>query len=200
MQAAIANIQPVISELEALMASNPSLADRLGEIKNRIQEMVQQIVGAHNAELNVVRSSAEIDDLTQLGNRRGWENTVARHEQDPNVGVVFLDLNGLKLVNDTMGHEAGDELIQKASDCIRASIRPTDYAARIGGDEFVILYTNYPANVGALQGSISRIRQHFDSAEIKVSVGGALRHEASTMQGVIILADNRMYENKRSMK
>lgn len=193
-------IQPVISELEDLIASNPSLAEKLGSIKSQIQEMIQAMVGTHKAEMNVFRSAAEVDGLTQLGNRRGWESKINEYLSDKDVAVMFLDLNGLKIVNDTQGHEAGDQMIKQASDCIRASIRPTDYAARIGGDEFVILYTSYLAGAETLQNSIQRVKQQFASSGIKVSVGGALRTEGSTLKEVIALADARMYEEKRSRK
>jgi len=193
-------IQPVIAELEELIASNPNLADKLGNIKNQIQEMIQAMVGSYKAEMNVFRSAAEVDGLTQLGNRRGWESKTTEYLDDTDVAVVFLDLNGLKIVNDTQGHEAGDQMIKQASDCIRASVRPTDYAARIGGDEFVILYTNYPASAETLQNSIYRIKQQFAGADIKVSVGGALRSEGETLKDVIALADSRMYEEKRSRR
>lgn len=193
-------IQPVIAELEDLIASNPNLAGKLNRIKDQIQEMVQAMVGIYSAELNVIRSAAEIDDLTQLGNRRGWESIIKHHVNDSDVAIVFLDLNGLKIVNDTQGHEAGDRMIKRASDCIRASIRPTDYAARIGGDEFVILYTNYPGSAETLQNSICRVKHNFEGADIKVSVGGALRHEGTTLHDVIALADARMYEEKRSRR
>ena len=55
---------------------------------------------------------------------------------------MFIDINGLKEVNDYLGHEAGDELILSIVDIIKANIRDTDFVARLGGDEFLIIFNN----------------------------------------------------------
>jgi diguanylate cyclase (GGDEF)-like protein len=91
-----------------------------------------------------LRQQAVIDDLTGLLNRRGWceaaERGLARaaRARKP-VGLVLLDLDGLKELNDSMGHDEGDRLLRDTADRMRATFRAGDVLARLGGDEFVAL-------------------------------------------------------------
>jgi diguanylate cyclase (GGDEF)-like protein len=81
------------------------------------------------------------DGLTGLANRHllGERLHDALHDGSGPVGILFIDLDDFKTVNDTLGHEAGDELLVSVAARIRGAIRPTDLAARLGGDEFAIL-------------------------------------------------------------
>jgi len=85
---------------------------------------------------------AREDPLTGLINRGELLRQLAALDTEsggPHVGVIFLDLDGFKLVNDTRGHQVGDELLVAVARRIRAAVRPEDCLARIGGDEFVVL-------------------------------------------------------------
>ena len=91
-----------------------------------------------------LKRRALIDDLTSLYNRRGFfylgEHTLSLAERnDTKQFVMFADLDGLKLVNDTRGHEAGDRYIVQAADFLRKFFRESDIIARIGGDEFAVI-------------------------------------------------------------
>ena len=91
--------------------------------------------------------AAESDPMTGLFNRRGWDRYMEIEEArfrrfgDPGA-VLVVDLDGLKEVNDTLGHQAGDELITLAASGIRDTICDGDVAARLGGDEFGIIASN----------------------------------------------------------
>lgn len=190
------DFHPIIADLEALIAAHPAMAQKLQDIKTRITNLV----GGFANEMKDVRNIAEVDDLTKLGNRRGWEAKCREYTSRDDVAVMFLDLNGLKTVNDEQGHDAGDDLIRRAADCIRTSIRGNDYAARIGGDEFVILLTNFPASKDALTNSLDRVRSNFNNDAIKVSIGAVARNETTSFAAMVALADSRMYQDKRSQK
>ncbi len=88
-----------------------------------------------------------VDDLTGLGNRRAFDETIAREisravrDKTPLVLVVF-DLDRFKPINDTYGHKGGDEMLKSLARIIRAAIRENDFAARYGGDEFVLVLSN----------------------------------------------------------
>ena len=93
-----------------------------------------------------LRREAVIDDLTGLLNRRGWEDNARRElarasRADMPVALVMIDLDGLKELNDTLGHEEGDRVLSETGDRLRRALRATDVVARLGGDEFAALLT-----------------------------------------------------------
>ncbi|MEO7837539.1 MAG: diguanylate cyclase, partial [Acidimicrobiales bacterium] len=104
----------------------------------------------------------------------------ARREE-ANVALLFLDLDGFKAVNDSLGHDAGDELLIVVADRLRAVLRPSDTAGRLGGDEFVVLCDRMADNL-AVENLVGRVEQAVAlpcmirgvSVEIRVSVGVAV--------------------------
>ncbi len=85
------------------------------------------------------------DPLTKLFMRDVFLDSLARalrmaHEQNHKIAIVFIDLDGFKALNDTFGHMAGDAVLAAVADRLRACLRPTDILARMGGDEFAILF------------------------------------------------------------
>ena len=95
---------------------------------------------------NRLRREAVVDDLTGLLNRRGWEVTARRElgragRAGMPVALVTIDLDGLKELNDSQGHEEGDRVLRETGDRLRRALRATDVVARLGGDEFAALLT-----------------------------------------------------------
>jgi diguanylate cyclase (GGDEF)-like protein len=82
---------------------------------------------------------ARTDELTGLANRAGFEAAARARLTEPGQGLLYVDLDSFKLVNDTAGHAAGDRLVQSLAGLLRAELRPADLLARIGGDEFAVL-------------------------------------------------------------
>jgi diguanylate cyclase (GGDEF)-like protein/putative nucleotidyltransferase with HDIG domain len=104
----------------------------------------RQIERIREQELARLTQEALTDSLTGLGNHRAFHEDlrreIARRARSGSCfSMVMLDLNGLKQINDTLGHQAGDERIRALADCLRATIRATDSAYRIGGDELMVL-------------------------------------------------------------
>ncbi|MEZ4266989.1 MAG: GGDEF domain-containing protein [Myxococcota bacterium] len=85
-----------------------------------------------------LRDEAELDPLTTLANRRGLNAQLA-HQSGRQGGLLMIDLDKFKLVNDQWGHEAGDRVLQEVAERLRSSVRPGDLAARFGGEEFVVV-------------------------------------------------------------
>src|SRR5690606_8839399 len=96
-------------------------------------------------EVTAVRTEARIDLLTGLGNRRAWEEALAEAERALSVGtmrrvgVIMADLNDLKRTNDTLGHDAGDDLLRTMGRLFAATAPDGSVTTRIGGDEFALL-------------------------------------------------------------
>jgi len=151
-------------------------------------------------ELERAELAAESDALTGLLNRRGWDRYMEIEEArfrrfgDPGA-VIVIDLDGLKKVNDTDGHQAGDELIKRAASVITDSVRDCDIAARLGGDEFGIIASNVvPSDCEAL---VSRILEGFHDAGVSGSIGHAAYTVIAGFPGAVAAADEAMYTEKK---
>ena len=140
-----------------------------------------------------VRRMAQTDELTGLLNRRGFADSVAllfAGESGSAGAVAFVDLDGLKLVNDLHGHDAGDRLIVDVAEILRTALRPDDVLARHGGDEFTIFSPGMDAEV--LE---ARLALAIGS---RGSVGTAALTAADQMQAALLTADGQMYQMKRA--
>ena len=149
---------------------------------------------------------AHTDPLTGLTNRRGFEIELEGLLSDPvgagHAALFFLDLNGFKLVNDRLGHRAGDDALRVIADRLRSLTRAHDTVARVGGDEFVILARQVGADPAAAQ-----LAERFGQAllrppgapdvVVRASVGVAVPQAGDTAQALIERADRAMYAAKR---
>jgi len=144
------------------------------------------------------------DPLTGLYNRIYFEEEMSRIEKTRygTVGILSCDVDGLKLVNDTLGHDQGDRLLAAAARVIRGSFREGDLAARIGGDEFAIILPN--TTESAVENACQRIQEAVESYNavtpelpLSISVGFAIRNGShKNLKDVFKEADNHMYRKK----
>lgn len=150
--------------------------------------------------------AARRDALTELANRRAWSEAVARaaiefeaDRQGTTVSVLVADLDGLKLVNDLLGHDAGDDLIRTAAAVLRTAAPPEALVARLGGDEFGILLVNHPMSAEAL---VTAVREAaaatppVHGCSVAVSVGIASCPPIGTVEEAITTADQRAFVDK----
>jgi diguanylate cyclase (GGDEF)-like protein/PAS domain S-box-containing protein len=144
------------------------------------------------------------DPLTGLYNRIYFEEEMSRIEKSryDTVGIISCDVDGLKLVNDTLGHNQGDNLLVAAAGVIKGSFREGDLVARIGGDEFSVVLPN--TTEPAVENACQRIQEAVASYNttnpelpLSISVGFAVSHGAhKSLKDLFKEADNNMYRKK----
>ena len=143
--------------------------------------------------------------LTKLYNRSFFTEELNRLERSilRPVSCIFLDMNGLKEVNDQLGHDVGDGLLRRVGSVLTQAIQNTTYtASRIGGDEFVILMpgTDETAVLVMLQ-TIQELfnidNQYYSSQPISMSFGSATTLENESIEAMLKRADQQMYQRKK---
>ncbi|MDX6546940.1 MAG: hypothetical protein QOG33_490 [Gaiellales bacterium] len=154
------------------------------------------------------------DKLTGLPNRAMFEQHLelvlvrARHDGNA-AGLLYMDLDCFKQVNDTLGHEAGDELLQQVALRLRQAARSGDLVVRLGGDEFVVVLGDLPADVAATVAAAvaQRVQDAFGTPFVlggreltaSASIGVALfPDDAAGAKALVTAADTGMYASKRS--
>jgi diguanylate cyclase len=150
------------------------------------------------------------DHLTGLPNRALFQDRVshALMRSDGREGVLavlYIDLDGFKEVNDTLGHAAGDQLLCNVAERLRACVRPADTAARLGGDEFAILLEDVPSEAQVLiiaQRIVDSLAVPFmigsEEEQVGGSIGVAFNHRNDTVDSILRNADVAMYSVKTS--
>lgn len=135
------------------------------------------------------------DSLTTLYNRNKYMQTVTANKQKTvqNVGIAYMDLNGLKEINDKYGHEAGDALIRKAAQIIRKVF--SDCAYRIGGDEFVVLVPEIESTV--FEEKITSLQEEMKQQKVSISIGKRWEGSCSDLEILLKEADQLMYLAKQ---
>ncbi|EKD28214.1 MAG: diguanylate cyclase with PAS/PAC sensor [uncultured bacterium] len=155
-----------------------------------------------------------VDELTGLSNRRGFFN-LAEHEikraqrQKAKMMMLFIDMDNMKNINDTLGHKEGDKALKDLSDILKNTFRRSDIIARLGGDEFVVLVSesDFTAQDAILNRLNKQIEQYNKKSRdslwpIKISVGISEYDYTSSLSidELIAEADKKMYEIKQNRK
>jgi diguanylate cyclase (GGDEF)-like protein len=152
------------------------------------------------AHVRAARRQAQVDALTGISNRLAFEQRLdeewkrARRYDRP-LGLLLLDLDGLKQVNDSGGHEAGDRMIRAAASRISDNIRQSDLGARLAGDEFVVLCPETPRD--GLEQLGAKLTDRLEETGIAASVGWADIADGDVAPGELLArADAAMYQEK----
>lgn len=157
-----------------------------------------------------LEEEVRLDKMTGLNNRAAYEARIAQlvDNTESDISVFMIDLNNLKIVNDTMGHRAGDMLIRALSECMKAAFAGDGEIYRYGGDEFVIICPDCDAKKAVYLHA--KLRNEMENTRkkgqylIDVAIGYAVRdaenHPAMPFMFLLKLADSDMYEVKRREK
>lgn len=168
--------------------------------------MLEDISAQRSAELQLELASTH-DAMTGLYNRAYFDREFSRLQYSMRlpVSIIEVDVDGLKQVNDSQGHEAGDRLITSVAAILKEAFRGDDTAARVGGDEFSILLPE--TGEEAVQAVCERLRKcqlRFNEAnpdgQVHFSLGSATAYKGNEIPGALKQADERMYAEKRLHK
>ncbi|AKH21502.1 sensor domain-containing diguanylate cyclase [Sedimenticola thiotaurini] len=190
-------------EVRRLMKRFIHMAHTVSQSRHELESKVQERTLA-------LEQLAKVDPLTGLLNRRGMteriESELQRLQREPNhVGLLWLDVDWFKQINDTYGHAVGDQALKTVADVIHDTLRPYDVASRWGGDEFLILIQ--PADWETLHNIGNRICQRIaanrqvkapsgESIHMSASIGGHLSRADEPLDSLLHQADQALYAAK----
>ncbi|MDJ0764306.1 MAG: GGDEF domain-containing protein [Myxococcota bacterium] len=157
--------------------------------------------------INALENLAYIDELTDLPNRRFTKiNIETRYEEFKRYGwpfgILFIDIDHFKDVNDAHGHDVGDAVLQMVGSTLKANTRPFDHIGRWGGEEFVAVATRVDLD------TLAQIAQRFlflvaastldkpEKINVTISIGAAMAQENESMEDLIKRADEKLYQAK----
>ncbi len=203
-------IKPFDSEeLHARVEVGIRIVELQRSLAQRVEELEQALSQLKQAQ-ETLRTLSLTDELTGLYNRRGFFTLADQHlkaarRARAETSLIYADMDGLKKINDTHGHEEGSNALRHLADLLRRTFRSSDIIARIGGDEFVILETqaertNARTSLTRLQENLRRYNK--ESAlpyALSVSAGlvrGSLEEE-QTIEELLARGDELMYVEKR---
>ncbi len=204
---------------EQILARRQELAESLGKPISLKTAMVDVLTSANvlrvpilmeYEDLKKLQINAATDPLTGLYNRRLFEeyfekelNRARRYTQ--NLALVIMDLHHFKEVNDRYGHPQGDQLLQTAANTLRKSLRTSDYAFRIGGDEFALLLPQSDTEQAATLSR--RVRSNYEvdiqPSQLSVALGldyglAVFPQDGDQKEVLIRIADERLYQLKKT--
>jgi len=182
-----------VPEVERLIEEIDRLRGQVAELQQRVEHF---------------NDLAHQDTLINLPNRRGFmrelEGLVERvSRQDSCAAMLFVDLDGLKMINDSFGHRAGDEALIQVANLLTSGLRRGDFVARIGGDEFGVLIEN--ASEDSAHETASRLidlicdcefTHDGDELPLSVAIGVAMIDGDDSPHEVMARADEEMYRRK----
>ncbi|HJV73287.1 MAG TPA: sensor domain-containing diguanylate cyclase [Noviherbaspirillum sp.] len=178
------------------------------QYRNQLEQLVAQRTAELEQAMQRLHELTVNDELTGVGNRRDLNSKLEMERQlFERTGLPFciavLDLDGFKAVNDRFGHTVGDEVIKAFARLVQREMRATDYLARYGGDEFVILLRDVAVEAAAtplqrICNAVARHDWHEIAADIKLStsIGVASFHASETVDTTFSRADAALYKAK----
>jgi diguanylate cyclase (GGDEF)-like protein/PAS domain S-box-containing protein len=182
-----------------------AVPDLHGTVRGVIIQL-QDVTQRRDAELELANRALH-DPLTGLANRflvQQWLNSALQEHLGRDVGVLYCDLDRFKIVNDSLGHTAGDDVLVEAAARLCAAVRPEDLVGRVGGDEFVVICERLNG-AEALVKLATRLAQALDEPivigehrhTVTISIGAAVGRATDTADELLMRADMALIRAKR---
>ena len=207
----------VVYAVAVIQIKNPLMAEN--DIFNSVVAFIFSLAVAHvllklRADDHDIRSRYKrlsmLDSLTGIQNKKSCENAISQYlntNAPVHCALLFLDLDDFKKINDTIGHSAGDRLLEETGKLLHKTFHASDIIGRVGGDEFMVLLTNYhdskeslKKRCTALQHTLQQIMQNH-GVQATCSIGALLvKGQSISFQTAYTLADTYLYDAKSSGK
>ena len=189
------------------------IRDEQGNIIGAVETFRDQShLDAVNQRLRELEKMALLDSLTGLSNRRHIEATMQIRLEELGrygwaFGILFIDIDDFKTINDTHGHEVGDSVLKLVAMTLLNSLRPFDILGRWGGEEFVAVVVNVNNNqlLQIAERALTLVRHsslfaHSGAIKVTVSIGATMARAGESVEGLLERADVLMYQAKKSGK
>lgn len=202
-----------LADMDGLTPEQQHLLQLLAALvmKTEVAEYRLELMVSDLLQTQARLTASELDPLTQLPNRAVFNEQLHQHleraqQTNSSIGLMFIDLDKFKQVNDTLGHDAGDEILQLAAKRMSRELRSEDQLSRLGGDEFTIILPSI-AGYDAAESIAKRIKESLErpfslragEAKIGSSIGISLfPTDANTAPALLKNADVAMYSAKES--
>jgi len=196
--------------MPTLISAQRTVVDGVSFDVEVIIDVSARVRHQHEIEL-ALRASARTDALSGLPNRACFDEVIAEHvermhESEKLVVLAFVDFNGFKAINDTMGHAAGDEVLRTIASRFRDSFRTNDFIARIGGDEFVVLLEVDPVHLNDVEPTLTEAMDRIFKpmaiegavVELGAAVGVTMLQADDDVTSFVKRADGYMYLAKQT--
>jgi diguanylate cyclase (GGDEF)-like protein len=185
------------------------LLDSLNIMENRLAE-VEKTATNYKKSLSEQRFKSLQDALTKLPNRAAFDERMEVEfrrwkRYGHSLCLAVIDIDHFKRINDTFGHSAGDRTLRVIAQSLRKTLRTTDFIARFGGEEFVVLIPE--ASINIIEGPLNKVRESIkripfkfkdQNVQITISIGATVFNEGDSAQVVFDRADAALYEAKNS--
>ncbi len=180
-------------------------SDEIGQLSRALQKILFEI-NTNNENLSKALYDANHDGMTHMLNKRCYHSMEEMFRSCSNICLIYFDVNNLKLINDTLGHESGDYVITSAADYIRTILDEGDHCFRMGGDEFLVVITECSfRSISALVEKLDRespiiLSKPEDSVKCALSYGYAYSKGDRPYDELLAEAEENMYEKKNALK
>lgn len=195
-------VTPLVSYNESIKRGEIFPVIGAEELQN-LAETYNYVYKENQETQKLIRHQAEHDAMTQLLNRGSFEKLLKIHEEgDSSYALILVDVDTFKSVNDTYGHDMGDQILKKVADNLKKTFRSIDYVCRIGGDEFAIIMVEMTNDLEyTILDKIERLNQKLAKEEnglpaVSLSVGVAFSDRENPGDTIFKDADKALYDVK----